>query len=290
MITYVPYHKIDKTKYDYCVSHSSESRIYALSWYLDCATDCWDMIMEGDYVTVMPLPRKIKYGMPYVYMPAWVQQLGLFSLKQISEKTHKEFLKNISKKFLWIDYHLNSGHKGTIGSVMVKKNYLLSLQGGLDEIQDNYNKNRKRISRKTFDHLVLDKQGELDIFIDNYKDQHKPYAISDDAIARLKCLCGASKEHVHIWNVFMGKQFMAGLVWLEDANRITYLAPLADEKAKKLNIPTYIINELINDFQGRHMLLDFEGSMVSGVEKFYQSFGAYSESYYYFKKRFIDHV
>mgnify|MGYP006897125485 CR=1 FL=1 len=50
------------------------------------------------------------------------------------------------------------------------------------------------------------------------------------------------------------------------------------------------VGELINDFQGQQMILDFEGSMLTGVENFYQSFGAYAESYYYFKKRFIDHV
>ena len=51
--------------------------------------------------------------------------------------------------------------------------------------------------------------------------------------------------------------------------------------------PTFIINELISDFQAQDVILDFEGSMISGVEKFYQSFGAQPESYFYYKKRII---
>ena len=290
MITFVPYHKIDRTKYDYCISHSKAYRIYALSWYLDCVADRWDVLIEGDYDSVMPLPRKTKYGIHYVYTPSWVQQLGLFSLHKTSEKTQYEFLKSISKKFLWIDYHLNSAYEGVTGSLMIKKNYLLSLEGNLENIQTNYNKNRKRISKRTFDNLVLDKNGDIELFIENYKGQVKPYAISEDAIDLLKCLCVKGREHVHVWNVFQDSEFLAGLVWLEDAHRITYLAPLADERAKQLHIPTYLINELINDFKGQQMILDFEGSMLTGVENFYQSFGAYAESYYYFKKRFIDHV
>ncbi len=86
--------------------------------------------------------------------------------------------------------------------------------------------------------------------------------------------------------MFQDSEFLAGLVWLEDAHRITYLAPIANERAKQLHVSTYLINELINDFQGQKMILDFEGSMLTGVENFYQSFGAYAESYYYFKKRF----
>ena len=290
MITYVPYHKIDRIKYDYCIRHSREYRIYAFSWYLDCVVDRWDLLIAGDYESVMPLPRKSKYGMPYVYTPAWVQQLGLFSINETSEKTRNEFLKCMSKKFFWIDYHLHSGHKETLGSVQVKRNYLLPLQGGIEKIQHHYNKNRKRISRKSFDDFALDKKGDIEVFIENYKNQYKPYAISEDSIDRLKCLCVKNKTNVHIWNVFQDKKFLAGLVWLKDVHRITYLAPLADERAKQLHIPTYLINELINDFQGQNLMLDFEGSMVAGVENFYQSFGAHAESYYYFKKRFFNHV
>ena len=287
MITYVPYHDIDKAKYDHCIRHSKASRIYAFSWYLDCVTDCWDVLMEGDYDAVMPLPRKTKYGITYVYTPSWVQQLGLFSLHKTNEKTQHEFLKIIKKKFVWIDYHLNSGYTGVSGSMKIKKNYLLTLEGGFEVIQDNYNKNRKRISKRLFDNLDLDKNGDIEVFMANYKNQDKPYAISDDAVDRLKCLCLKGRQQVHVWNVFHDKEFLAGLVWLEDSQRITYLAPLADEKAKQLHVPTYLINELIKDFQGQQMILDFEGSMVAGVENFYQSFGAHAESYYYVKKRFL---
>jgi len=290
MIKHVPYHQIDKNKYDYCIHHSFESRIYAYSWYLDSVTKCWDVMMEGDYESVMPIPRKTKYGMPYVYTPSWVQQLGLFSLNKSSENLQKEFLKSISKKFLWIDYQMNSDNFGIAGSALIKRNYLLSIKGGIDDIQANYNKNRKRISRKIIDDLILDKNGDLDVFIENYMNQHKPYDISEESIAQLECLCRNNKDHVHIWNVFIKEEFMAGLVWLKDSHRITYLAPLAGERGKKLHIPTYLINTLINDFQGQNLVLDFEGSMVSGVENFYKSFGAKAESYYYFKKRFIDHV
>lgn len=290
MITYVPHHKIEKAKYDHCIKYARQSRIYAFSWYLDCVTDGWDALIEGDYEIVMPLPRKTKYRITYVYTPVWVQQLGLFSKDEISIKKENAFIKKVLKKFLWIDYQLNSSHRGDIVPLKLKRNYLLSLSPGIEQIQDNFNKNRKRILKKVDKNLVLDKEGDLEIFIKNYRNQDKAYSISNDAVDRLVCLCKTRKENIHVWNVFQDKNFMAGLIWLEGSSRITYLLPIANKKAKQLHIPTYLINELIKDFQGQNKVLDFEGSMIEGVEKFYKSFGAYTEPYYFIKKRLIKHV
>jgi len=111
MIKYVPHHQIDRKKYDHCVEHSFQRRIYAFSWYLDAVTERWDLMVEGDYQSVMPLPRKTKYGINYIYKPVWIQQLGIFSLKELPVKTEIEFLKCVSKNFLWIDFNMNSDNR-----------------------------------------------------------------------------------------------------------------------------------------------------------------------------------
>ena len=236
MINYVPYRDIDRVKYDDCVSHSKYSRIYAFSWYLDCVTERWDLIVENDYETVMPLPRKTKYGISYVYTPSWVQQLGIFSSKKITEQTQNAFLKIASKKFLWIDYHLNSGCDDSLSSIDIKKNYLLSLRGGTEKIQDRYNKNRKRISRKSFENVHLVKNGSIEIFIEEFKNLDKTYLISDESIDILKSLYLHNQDHVNVWNVFYKQQYVGGLIWLKDAHRITYLAPIVTKKGKKEHI------------------------------------------------------
>lgn len=287
MIKYIPYRQIDKNRYDICIQESINSRVYALSWYLDCVSEGWDLLVEGDYESVMPLPRKVKYGISYIFTPSWVQQLGVFSKQKLSENKVLEFIGAIPNKFLWIDYQLNADNQISLKSSSSKLNYVLSLQGEHADIQQGYNKNRKRISSKTPEGLYLDKKGDADVFIENYKKLNKPYSISDLAVIQLRCLCHANNKHVHVWNVFNEGIFRGGLVWLSDARRITYLVPVSDEKARQLHIPTFIINELIRDFQAQDIILDFEGSMISGVEKFYQSFGAQPESYFYLKKRII---
>lgn len=290
MIKYIPYHQIDKDKYDLCVLHSQNRRAYAQSWYLDCVNKEWDLLIEADYEYVMPLPRKVKYGIGYINSPAWVQQLGVFSRNEISEQKVYEFIRAIPKKFFWIDYQINSSVQLSSESLIAKKNYTLSLKKKFDDILDDYNTNRRRISKKSFEGLDLDKSGDPRIFLSHYKKQTKPYDLNASTIDQLDLLYQSNNDKVRVWNVFHRNEFIGGLIWVYDTDRIIYLAPLSGEKAKKLHVPTFIINELIKEFQGTDILLDFEGSMIPGVEKFYQSFGAKAETYYYYRKRIIGYV
>ena len=286
MINYISHNQIDRTKYDACIENAKSSRVYAFSWYLDTVCETWDVLMKGDYEVVMPVPKRKKYGLSYVYTPAWVQQLGVFSLKDITAEETEIFKKTLTSKFHWIDYHFNTGNFVSDRKILTKTNYILPIIGEVDEIFKNYNQNRKRALSGNFDHLFLDKDGSLDLFFKHYQKIEKPYELEEETLRKLHILAEKNPDYVRIWNVFDDMDFRGGLIWVKDKQRITYLMPVANEKAKNENVPTFIINELIKDHLNQGLVLDFEGSMISGVANFYKSFGAVEENYYYFKKRF----
>ena len=49
MIQYVKRQHLDVSKYDFCIENSTQSRIYAFSWYLDIVADHWDVLVLDDY-------------------------------------------------------------------------------------------------------------------------------------------------------------------------------------------------------------------------------------------------
>ncbi len=285
MIKYLTRNKIDIDKYDACISNSINSRIYASSWYLDIITDDWDALIMDDYTFVMPLPRRKKYGLNYIYLPSWTQQLGVFSNSEIDEKIILNFLSKIPKKYLLVDCFLNSGNKFSSENVIKRINYILPLNTDFKSIKKSYNKNRKRISNKEFGDFRIEKNGNIDAFLELYMNQELNFKTHKDSVEKLKKLVNSNNELVHIWNVFKDEEIIAGLVWLKSKNRITYLVPISSDKGKNENIPTFLVNELINEFQNSDYILDFEGSMVDGVAKFYKSFGAIKEEYYFFKQK-----
>ncbi|HEX8332935.1 MAG TPA: hypothetical protein VF622_09945, partial [Segetibacter sp.] len=150
-ITYLRNGDIDKGKWDKCINEAINSRVYALSVYLDCMCTHWDALVAGDYEIVMPLPWRSKVGIHYLYQPAFTQQLGIFSADQISNKTVEEFLNQIPAKFKYWDIALNSKNSIETYQVRLGKNYLLPLSQPYGNLVEQYNRNAKRNIKKAVD-------------------------------------------------------------------------------------------------------------------------------------------
>ena len=76
------------------------------------------------------------------------------------------------------------------------------------------------------------------------------------------------------------------MLLLIDSKRITYLIPVASAFGKKNGAATLLVDQIIKKYRHSHQILDFEGSMISGVAKFYESFGAVYEGLSYFFEKF----
>ena len=137
MIERVAYEEIDKKAYDSCVSGSENFRVCATSRYLDAVARDWDTLVFKDYRAVMPLPRRRKFGLTYVYTPAFVQQLGIFSREEVRADLENEFHKKLVSKYILADYAFHSGSRKRAGWEE-RVNYTLNLNRDYEDfaIQD----------------------------------------------------------------------------------------------------------------------------------------------------------
>ena len=55
---FVPFEKIDKNKWNGTVHYAPNGNVYGYYWYLRSVVKEWDAWIEGDYQSVMPIPRK----------------------------------------------------------------------------------------------------------------------------------------------------------------------------------------------------------------------------------------
>src|SRR5687768_17286505 len=97
-IQYLEQKEIDKQKWDRCIDNAADGLIYGYSFYLDSMADDWCGLVLNDYEAVMPLPFRKKFGMRYVYQPAFIAQLGVFGGNG-NKDTYDAFLNAIPASF-----------------------------------------------------------------------------------------------------------------------------------------------------------------------------------------------
>ncbi|MDP2088228.1 MAG: hypothetical protein Q8J84_02390 [Flavobacteriaceae bacterium] len=290
MISYVKHQDLDVEKYDACIENASNSRIYAFSWYLDIVTDHWDALILNDYEAVMPLPWRRKFFIYYIYPPAWTQQLGVFSSKEIDETLLKDFINAIPKKFKKITIQFNSGNPISGKQVTEKVNYILKLNQSYEELFKKFRKDRReRIKKNDEKNNLTEENLEIEklfsIFKTNY---HHKIELSEIDYLKLKLLIkkSATVESANI-KIILDKEddfIRAGAVFLINKERIIYLFSSQTDKGRKANSLSSILNKLIKENSNSGKILDFEGSMLPNIADFFKSFGAEKELYFLYQK------
>ena len=289
MINYLLREEIDVVKYDHCISNATNARIYAYSWYLDHITDNWGALILKDYEAVMPLPYRRKYFVNYIYLPPWSQQLGVFSEKEIDPLVVSSFLKEIPKKFKFIELFLNTQNKFSGTSVSTRTNFILPLRSSIEQLRKNYAKGRKSdLNYATKQSIRLLRNSNADRIIELFKhEKGNKVTLSPDDYTKLKLVIHqlVKLNKIEIVTAFSKNDaFLGGAIFLIDTSRITYLFSAITSQGREQKVTTLILDNVIKSFANSDAVFDFEGSMISGLASFFKSFGAIEEDYYHFKK------
>jgi len=291
MIKYLSKNNLDIKKYDACISNATNSRIYAFSWYLNCVTDNWDALVYDDYEAVMPLPTRKKYGINYIYLPPWVQQLGVFSKEKISKELVNDFIKNIPRKFKRVAIYLNSANQLDIKNIEIRNNYILNLNSSYDEIKSGFTKGRRSsIKQARQFYLKIENSDELDILIDLFigeKDKTitKNFDFEKLRILKDNLLLLSKLKIYHVKSA--DNELIGGAVFLFDEYRITYLFSTINKKGKEQQAMSFLIDYIIESYSNSKYIFDFEGSMIMNLASFFMSFGSKKEMYYHFNQKRI---
>ncbi|MBC7867234.1 MAG: hypothetical protein H7X88_06855, partial [Gloeobacteraceae cyanobacterium ES-bin-316] len=139
-LQYLTYQEIDKEKWDACILESHNGRIYSSAVYLDHLADHWDALILDDYAAVMPLTWRKKWGIFYIYPPAFTQQLGISSLQIENPQMTSEFMDAVPKKFRYVEMNLNASNPVVPGNSFERKNFLLALSPAYNQLKKAYSR------------------------------------------------------------------------------------------------------------------------------------------------------
>jgi len=283
-IAYLKRHEIDEAKWSLCIENAQNSRIYANHWYLDRSTENWHALVLGNYEYVMPLPVRKKWGISYVFQPPFSQQLGIFP--EPSAPIATTFYDALQNKFRFCEVQLNACnpvvHKNNT-SFLPRDNFLLPLFAGYSTLYAEYSTNTKRnISKANHWGLQFISGIQPDDYL-NFNRENLNYKISADVLKKLKQLIafGQFGGAGEIYGVYSPQnELCAAVYFFRWKNRLIYLNSVSSDQGKELGAMFVLVDKIVSMNAGKGLILDFEGSMLPGVARFYAGFGAAPETYF----------
>lgn len=287
-IKHLKHTEIDKSKWDWNIRNAVNGNIYAWSWYLDAVAPEWEALVSEDYQHVMPLPWRKKWGFKYLYRPLLNQQLGVFSIDLPSVELVKQFILKLPAGFRLIEYCVNKYNRvqnqDWVGSL--HHSYELDLAADYEQLASSFNQNTKRNLKKAVEEKLevepnLDAESFIKLMISDSSPGSQILTHTKNFPTFLRLLKAFKDTNtgriIGVKNE--DQQLIAAALFGTSHNKWYYLAPVNTEEGKDKRANFLIINHLIKETSGQAVTLDFEGSDISGVARFYAGFGAQPYTY-----------
>lgn len=284
MIAFLRHREIDKRKWDACISNASNSFIYGYSWYLDIVAPGWNALVLNDYDAVMPLPT-VKKVFTVAYQPFFAQQLGIFHQKTLDVFHITDFIDKIPAEYKYINICLNerngSGHYAT----SEKDNYILYLHQSYEDTFKNFSDHCKRnIKRADKEQLVMETCAPSDV-VDFYI-KHKASGTANIKPVHYEVLRSVLNETrnrnmLQCYKVVnKNGDMLACAAFYIQSNRLIYQIGTASSEGRESRALYFLFSKIIREYCGRDMMLDFEGSQIKSIARFFSGFGSMCMPYY----------
>jgi len=282
MIRFTEHTSIDKKKWDACIEASSEGNIFVCSFYLDAVCENWSALILGDYEAVFPLAAGSKYRIQYLYQPFFTRYFGVYSKKRPSGKLLSDFFAAIPEKFKYIEFCLHEEQSVEAAGFEPKerKFQLLGLNEAHPSLQKSYSDNARRSIKKALKAGAKVKEEikgkEVVELFRRTKGQELEVFKPEDYKRLLRLMEACEQrgvaETIGIYSA-EGELAAAGF-FMRYGNRYVFLKSGVTDEGKSHGFMHLLFDTFIQKHAESDTILDFGGSSVESVARFYKNFGA----------------
>jgi len=289
--------EIDDKRWNGCVHFALSATPYAYSWFLDNVCEDWLGLVVGNYKVVMPIVLGKKYGITYNYQPFFTQQLGVYSDIPLSKETITAFFNEIPEEVRYVEMALNeSNFSPDVGKSVKRVNHLLRLDADYELIRSKFSGNIiKHLKKAEKNRLTLNYQITPEQFVDFYKVHTAPKikGFTDKHYYMMLRLIYKSLHYQ--MGILVGVQnenneLIAANFLIHHPQRIINLMPTSNEEGLKKGAMSFLLNDIISKNSNQHKYLDFEGSSIPGVAKYFKAFGSDEVTFYHVKMNLLPKI
>ncbi len=290
-IKYLKHNQIDFHRWDNTVSRSFNYHVYSLSSYLNIVTaGKWDALVAGDYEYIMPLPLKKKFFVQLSLQPKFTQQLGILSQHTITSKTVALFFKAIPPHIKYLELKLNKFNDTNLletGEVRLNRNFELDLIQSYDSLRNLFSDNTKRNINKATKNgvkVVMTDSKTFFAFFKYHFGKQFGKALRKNDYAVLSKLLNFGNYHKYFTNLYYAavdtnNNILATAFFIRYKRKLYYMDGVSSPEGRKQSAMFAIFDKAIRSHASQNLILDFEGSNIDSVARFYKGFGAIETTY-----------
>lgn len=283
----IPAVRINAAKWNHCVLQHSNGLLYSTTSYLNALCENWEGFIVNDYEAIMALPMKKKWGVRYAYTPPFIQQLGVIG--QTDALVLSGLLKIIQGTVAYADIHFNFSNSSLLQKIPFasRTNLVIPLDQSVAQIRAQYTNDLKENIRKAASEALVYTHARLHEAIDYFQDQYASrikHIISSDYDNFLRLCEQLQTTGQCLVRAVMNaeKELLAIALLLKDERRIYNLMNTTLPTGRDKEANHFLLDHIIGEFGEQPLLFDLEGSDIPGVKKFYASFGAVNQPYFYY--------
>jgi hypothetical protein len=282
MIRFLKHKEIDKNKWDRCIQRSPEATIFVCSFYLDAVFDQWGALILNDYEAVFPMAAASKYKINYLFQPFFTRYFGVYSDVESSEKLIQKFVAAIPAEFKFIEFCLPEGQTLNDKDFKIKerKYQFLDLSLPYEELKKGYSDNARRSIKKALKAEACIRKDitaaeVVDLFKKTKGQELEVFKAADYRnLNRLMEAC-VSKGQAEITGIFNKDGILcAAGFFMRYRDRYIFLKSGVSEYGKSHGFMHLLFDNFIRSNAETAVMLDFGGSSVESVARFYKNFGA----------------
>ena len=284
MIRFLRRRQINDERWNGVIASSRHETIYPYTWYLDACADNWAGYVMNDYESVMPVAFRRKIGIKYTYQPIYCQQLGVYSDRRVDTEIARMFLHRLRKNFRMGDYALNEGN--ILGDeqgfeVNDNTNYVLEMAAPYETVYKKYTENCRRNIKKAYrseieftNEVDIDEVIALKKMSDPNRRGEEHYAYVQSLFSRLN-----TRDKIRIFGARLGDHLVAAAIFAFSSDRAIFLLSASTERGKERRAMFLVVDRFIEMYAEKMGKLDFEGSNIVSIARFFRGFGAKPEIY-----------
>ncbi len=261
---------------------------YGQTWWLDLVAPGWRGVVKGDYEYVMPYWERKWLCWRYVMQPPMTQQQGVFGGEgKVSAEVQEAMLAATGVKSYVMQ--MNEWNAEPKHWVKKRRNRLIDLSLPKDELWRQYDENTRRNVRRGMRNgvkvgVATDVEACTEFYLQ--ANGHLEQVKSRD-VRRLAE--GVVRTGHGEWVEAMsqeGERLSVALMVEGGNGREVYAMAATSARGMEVRSSFVLMDWLVTRRAGeRGRVLDCEGSMVEGVDRFYRGFGAREVTYYTVARR-----